>query len=80
MSQYVVIGTNDCTYCSQAKNDLASQFGEYDYQDLSKKPWLTTLLQVAGQTTVPVIYSPDGNLIGGYEELTTHLNAMSANG
>ena len=37
--------------------------------DIDERPWLKTLMGQAGLQSVPQIYSPQGEHIGGFDEL-----------
>ena len=77
MYPYVIIGTPTCSYCSQAKALLMDKYSDYQYFDLEKNPWIRELFKVAKIKTVPQVFTPEGSLIGGYDELVVHLNTMS---
>jgi len=68
---YTVITRDQCNFCDVAKALLKSagqQYVEYNVQSPSSK-WVLTLLKEAGITTVPQVFGPKGELIGGYTEL-----------
>jgi glutaredoxin len=72
---WVIISRNQCNFCDTAKAMLRSKgypFTEYNVQTGSSK-WILTLIKQAGHTTVPQIFSPSGEYIGGYKELKEHL-------
>ena len=77
MHPYVIIGTPRCFFCSQAKALLMEKYSDYQYFDLEKNLWLRELFQLAKLKTVPQVFTPEGGLIGGYDELVVHLNTMS---
>lgn len=77
MHPYVIIGSPNCSYCSQAKALLMDKYSDYQYYDLEKNPWVLSLFKIAKLKTVPQVFSPEGDLIGGYDDLVVHLNTMS---
>ena len=76
MHPYVIIGTPTCFYCSQAKALLMDKYSDYEYYDLTKNPWIKHLFKAADLKTVPQVFSPEGRLIGGFEDLEVHLNFL----
>lgn len=72
---YKVIGQDNCPYCVKAKNLLASKDLPVEYFDIGKpdNAWLKSLFIQAGFTTVPQIYGPEGEAIGGYDDLAAIL-------
>ena len=72
---YVVVGTDKCEYCTKAKHLLRERgvgFTAYSLDDPSSR-WLLTLVKKAGMKSVPQIWDNNGDYIGGYTELTQHL-------
>ncbi len=68
---WVIITRDNCSFCDNAKSLLASsnrQYKVYNVQDTDNK-WVLTLLKSSGITTVPQIFRPTGELVGGYAEL-----------
>jgi len=68
---WVVVSRDQCNFCDTAKALLKGQglpYTEYNVQSPSSK-WVLTLIKQAGHTTVPQIFDPNGNHIGGYTEL-----------
>ena len=68
---WTIITRDQCNFCDVAKALLKStsgQYVEYNVQSPSSK-WVLTLLKEAGITTVPQVFSPKGELIGGYTDL-----------
>lgn len=68
---YTIITRNQCNFCDTAKALLQSnnhEYKAYNVQDTDNK-WVLTLMKGAGLTTVPQVFSPSGELIGGYKEL-----------
>ena len=78
MNPYVIIGSPNCVWCSRAKSLLMEKYSDYEYHDLSVNPWLMSLFKVANIKTVPQIFAPSGELIGGYEALEKHLKTHKA--
>ena len=77
---YTVITGGNCPWCS-----LTCELLEFDH-----KPYVTvetskvrtglsasmrTLVKMAGFTTVPQVFAPDGTHIGGYEDLVKYLGS-----
>lgn len=70
---YTVIGRQNCQFCSLALEDLTAM-GEYAiYHDITADSAMKTLLLMAGFKTVPQVFSPEGQHIGGYTDLVEHL-------
>ena len=68
---WVIITRDNCSFCDRAKSLLQSnnrQYKVYNVQDTDNK-WVLTLLKSSGITTVPQIFRPTGELVGGYTEL-----------
>ena len=68
---YTILTRDQCNFCDLAKALLKStsgQYAEYNVQNPRAK-WVVTLLKQAGITTVPQVFGPKGELIGGYTEL-----------
>lgn len=68
---YTIITRNQCNFCDTAKALLRSRkrlYKTYNIQDVENR-WILTLMKGAGLTTVPQVFSPSGELIGGYKEL-----------
>jgi glutaredoxin len=72
---YVVITREQCNFCDLAKVMLNTKnlgYVEYNVHSTSSR-WILTLLKRTNLTTVPQVFDPSGNLIGGYNELKEHL-------
>jgi glutaredoxin len=68
---YTIITRDQCNFCDDAKALLRSRgfpYMEYNIQSASSK-WVLTLLKRSSITTVPQVFNPKGELIGGYTEL-----------
>ena len=75
-TQAIVYGTQTCSYCKKAKEELDSRGIQYDWIDITILG--KTAAEVTGRpvTTVPQIYL-EGEYIGGYIELMNVLNNES---
>ena len=72
---YTIITRNECIYCDNAKRFLELDnipYVAYNIDDFSSG-WVLTLLKEADITTVPQIFSTNGDLIGGFHELEAKL-------
>lgn len=76
MYPYVIIGQPNCVFCQKAKALLMEKYSDYHYFDLKTNPWLLELFKMSKLKTVPQIFSPEGDLIGGYEELEVYVQTM----
>lgn len=73
---YTIITRSQCNFCDYAKSMLRSRglaYTSYTVDSPSSK-WLLTLIKDAGMTTVPQIFNPKGEHVGGYTELKELLN------
>ena len=76
---WIVLGRTQCNFCDDAKALLRGRgigFVSYSLDSPSSR-WLLTLIREAGMTTVPQIFNPQGEHIGGYTELKELLNGSS---
>ena len=76
---WIVLGRTQCKFCSDAKTMLRGRglaYVSYTLDDPSSR-WLLTLIRQAGMITVPQIFNPQGEHIGGYTELKELLNDSS---
>ena len=72
---WVVITRDQCPYCVNAKTLLRNKglpYVEYNVQSGSSK-WILSLLQMADIKTVPQIFLPSGQYMGGYTELKEYI-------
>jgi glutaredoxin len=72
---YTLITRDQCNFCDSAKAILKGNgfpYTEYNVQSNSSR-WVLSLIKKAGLTTVPQIFDPSGNYIGGYTELKDKL-------
>jgi len=68
---YTIITRNQCNFCDTVKANLENSgipYKAYNVQDPDSK-WVLTLMKKAGLTTVPQVFSPSGELVGGCKEL-----------
>lgn len=70
---FAVISSPKCKWCTKAMDLLESKGLDYEVKSVATRPWLKTLMASSGLTTVPQIFRPDGELIGGYEALKSYL-------
>lgn len=77
MQKYVMLTQENCKYCTAALG-LLNSYGYdaevYDVADRKNNPMIDSLIVTK---TVPQIYAPDGQFIGGYTELKEYLNDSS---
>lgn len=73
---YTVISRPNCTWCDKAMDLLYETGIDYESVDLTIDPWVRTLLLKTDLTTVPQVFDHNGILIGGYEELSQHINNL----
>lgn len=79
MADYVVIGSSDCTWCDKANQLLVENTKSgyhHRYFKLEYNEWLKPLLKMADLRTVPQVFV-DGQHIGGYEDLKSHLEEVN---
>jgi glutaredoxin 3 len=75
MAKIQVYTKAHCPYCVRAKNLLESKGADFEIIDLEDKPEeLKALKDRTGLRTVPQIFI-NGNLIGGFSELSALDNA-----
>ena len=70
---YTIYTTPLCGYCSAAKNLLNSHNQEYIAVDLNTQEKKEEFKGTTGFKTVPQIYGPDNEHIGGYDDLKKNL-------
>jgi glutaredoxin len=73
---YVLIGKPNCSYCVRARTLLGLHDLQYTYIDLEDNRWLVSLLFRGGFKTVPQIFTPEGGLIGGYDDLVDYIEEL----
>jgi len=73
---YTIYGKPDCPYCERAKELLKSKWLDFEYFDVVKDSG--KFAEMIGKVvdrigtrprTVPQIFSPEGEYIGGYDDL-----------
>ena len=76
---WIVLGRTQCNFCDSAKELLKGRGYTYTSYSLdsSSSRWLLTLIKNAGMTTVPQIFNPQGDHVGGYTELKELLDGSS---
>ena len=74
MTTFVILGQPTCRYCDEAKKLLTLKDEAYSYLDVTKEPWVLTLLLKANLRSVPQVFAPDGKHIGGYDDLKQFLD------
>ncbi len=73
---YTVISRPNCSWCDKAMDLLYDVGIEYEKVDMTREPWVRTLILKTDITTVPQVFDHNGVLIGGYEELAQHINNL----
>jgi glutaredoxin len=76
---WIVLGRTQCNFCDAAKALLKGRGYTYTSYSLDSPSsrWLLTLVKEAGMTTVPQIFNPQGDHVGGYTELKELLDGSS---
>ena len=76
---YTIITREQCNFCDSAKELLKGRGYTYTSYSLDSPSsrWLLTLIKEAGMTTVPQIFNPQGDHVGGYTELKELLDGSS---
>ena len=76
---WIVLGRTQCNFCDEAKVLLKGRGYTYTSYSLDSPSsrWLLTLIKEAGMTTVPQIFNPQGDHVGGYTELKELLDGSS---
>lgn len=73
---YTVISRPNCSWCDKAMDLLYEEGIDYEKVDIYDEMWVKTLMLKADMATVPQVFDNNGFLIGGYEELTQHINNL----
>lgn len=73
--KYLVYGYEGCKYCEKAKEELGKLNIPVDYRDVKKSDFDLQIFKELGHKTVPQVYTPQGVLIGGYEDLRKFLHS-----
>ena len=66
-----VYGKDDCAYCKMLKNALAEAGFAMVYRDASSELTEEEQPRVVPGRTLPIVYSPEGEYIGGFDEVWT---------
>lgn len=73
MYKIIVRSKPECPYCVKAKTLLDSKGIEYELIDIADRSTAISLFKALSFTSVPIVVTPDGKVIGGYTELETYL-------
>lgn len=71
---YYIYGTENCGFCTRAKEILDSKNEEYTYQDVTMDQGLMDMFKMNGWRTVPQVFYNDKH-VGGYKELVKYLES-----
>lgn len=77
MAHYVMLTQDNCKYCNAALGLLKSHGHEVDVYDVQDENMSLMVKMLRVTNTVPQLYDPEGNFIGGYTELKEHLNGST---
>ena len=67
--KFRIITSDTCPWCDKAKAEITKRGGTFESLSYNQEPWIKDLIIKAGFTTVPQIWTIDGEHIGGYEKL-----------
>jgi glutaredoxin len=70
---FTIITTPNCPWCDKAKDLLREHTLFFVEVPLKGQAWLKELMARANMKTVPQIFRPDGQWIGGFKELETYV-------
>lgn len=72
---YTILTRSQCNFCDSAKSLLIGAGETYDMYNVqhADNRWMLKLMVKAGLTTVPQVFAPSGEYIGGYTELKDYL-------
>lgn len=70
---YTIWGTETCSWCNAAKELLASKNEPYEFILIRSSNLMEFLDKTNDVKSVPQIFSPTGERIGGYEDLVKYL-------
>ena len=73
MAHYIMLTQDNCKYCTAALGLLESHGHTVDTFDVQDKGMALLVKMLIRTKTVPQLYGPDGDFIGGYTELKEHL-------
>lgn len=71
---YTIWGTDTCSWCTAAKEFLTSKNEPYKFNLIRSSNLMEFLELTNDAKTVPQIFSPTGERIGGYEDLVKYLS------
>ena len=71
--KFTIITQKNCKYCMKAAQLLDDAGLDWEGIPLVDAPVHKTLMSMANLNTVPQIFRPDGELIGGYKALEIYL-------
>lgn len=76
---YTILTRSQCNFCDSAKALLIDAGETYDMYNVqhADNSWILKLMVMSGLTTVPQVFDPSGEHIGGYTELKEHLNGST---
>ncbi len=72
---FIIITRSKCNFCDVAKallKEKGFQFVQYNIESRSSR-WILALMKEAEITTVPQVFSPSGERIGGHIEVARWL-------
>jgi glutaredoxin 1 len=69
--EYIIYGTEECAYCTDAKLLLEANEKNYVYINVKEDTEAKQMFIEMGLKTVPQIFEEE-NFIGGYTELVRH--------
>ena len=75
--RYVMLTQENCKYCTAALGLLESLGHEVEVYDVRDDSMSLMVKKLRVTNTVPQLYGPDGQFIGGYTELKEHLNGST---
>ena len=73
MQKYVMLTQDNCKYCTAALGLLKSYGYEVVLHDVADRKTDPVVASLIVTKTVPQIYDPNGQFIGGYTELKAYL-------
>ena len=72
--RYVMLTQENCKYCTAALGLLKSHGHEVEVYDVAHRKTDPMIDSLIVTKTVPQIYAPEGQFIGGYTELKDYLS------
>ena len=72
---YTILTRSQCNFCDSAKALLNAQGEAYDVYNVqhADNRWMLKLMVMADLRTVPQVFAPSGEYIGGYTELKDYM-------